>query len=155
MIDPKQFRLLIVLPALEKIGLWSEEAENLVMGTAAQESRLTYIKQLGKGPALGLFQMEPATHDDIWQNYLRYNLAWAANVRALAVTRNDRGFPTAGEMVWNMQYAAAMCRIHYRRQPGKLPTTVKGMAEYYKAFYNTPLGAATVQEFITNYALVA
>ena len=51
--------------------LVSQEAENLLMGTAAQESALgEYIRQLGNGPALGIFQMEPETFDDIVRNYL-------------------------------------------------------------------------------------
>jgi hypothetical protein len=76
MIDPRQFRALIVRPALESINLWSQQAEDLVMGTAAQESRLIYLRQLGNGPALGLFQMEPATHNDIWVNFLRWKPSW-------------------------------------------------------------------------------
>lgn len=57
----KQFRIEIVRPALVTIDLYSDAAENLVMGTAAQESHLDYVKQSGNGPALSLFQMEPAT----------------------------------------------------------------------------------------------
>ena len=70
--DAFQLRTEIVKPALEAIGYYSPAAEALIMGTAAQESHLKYVKQLGDGPALGLFQMEPATHDDIWANYLRF-----------------------------------------------------------------------------------
>lgn len=155
-LDAKQFRALIVRPALEAIGLWSQEAENLVCGTAAQESRLSYVKQIGTGPALGLFQMEPATHDDIWNNYLRYNLGWVAAVKRLAATDdgNPRGFPDASEMVWNLRYAAAMCRIHYRRQPGAIPFSLEGMAAYWKKYYNTVLGDGTPQQFIQNYSLI-
>ena len=72
-IDAEQLRKDIVRPAIEKIGLWSQEAEDLLIGTAAQESHLgTYLRQLGDGPALGIFQMEPATHNDIHENFLRY-----------------------------------------------------------------------------------
>lgn len=53
----------VVRPVLRVMSAWSQPAEDLVMGTAAQESRLTYLRQLGGGPALGLWQMEPATHD--------------------------------------------------------------------------------------------
>jgi hypothetical protein len=154
MVDAKQFRRLIVMPVLQEIGLWSQDAENLVMGTAAQESRLTYIKQLGNGPALGFFQMEPATHDDIWRHYLHYNKGWTENMLDLALTRKD-GIPRADEMVWNLRYAVAMCRIHYRRKPGAIPRTVEGMADYWKQYYNTPLGKGTAVEFIKHYALVA
>ena len=70
MLDADQFTRLIIRPALKIIGLDFRAAEELLLGTALQESRLTYLHQLGGGPALGLFQMEPGTHDDIWTNYL-------------------------------------------------------------------------------------
>ena len=70
--DKRQLRNLI-RRVLIGIGGYSEEAENLLMGTAAQESALgEYIRQLGNGPALGIFQMEPETFDDIVRNYLSY-----------------------------------------------------------------------------------
>lgn len=72
MMDKRQLRNLI-RRVLIGIGGYSEEAENLLMGTAAQESALgEYIRQLGNGPALGIFQMEPETFDDIVRNYLSY-----------------------------------------------------------------------------------
>src|SRR5260221_162978 len=54
----------------------------LLLGTALQESGLTYRVQLGGGPARGLFQMEPNTHDDIWDNFLKYRVPLATAVRA-------------------------------------------------------------------------
>ena len=154
MVDASQLREFIVRPALKEIGLWSLAAENLVMGTGAQESRLRYVKQIGGGPALGLFQMEPATHNDIWTNYLIWNQAWSGEVKRLAVTRDASGIPLASEMIWNLKYAAAMCRVFYRRKPGALPDTVEGMAAYWKRHWNTFLRKGTVAEFIKNYELV-
>ena len=72
MIDKTQLRTL-VKDVLTFLNLHSQAAEDLVMGTIAQESRMgTYIRQLGNGPALGISQMEPATHNDIWNNFLAY-----------------------------------------------------------------------------------
>ena len=54
MIDADHLRREIVAPALRHIGMWSEAAENLLLGTAAVESRMgTYLRQIG-GPALGM-----------------------------------------------------------------------------------------------------
>ena len=152
MLYAKHLRLLVVRPALQQINLWSQDAENLVMGTAAQESRLQYLHQLGNGPAKGLFQMEPATHNDIWDNYLKYHDDWADTLRTMTVT-GYMGTPDPNEMVWNLMYAAAMCRVFYRRKPGRLPYDVEGMAAYWKKFYNTHLGAGTEAQFIRNYNL--
>jgi len=64
-LNVKQFREFIVRPALQGVGLWSEGAEELIAGTAMVESNLTYVRQLGGGPAIGICQMEPATYIDL------------------------------------------------------------------------------------------
>ena len=71
-LDAKQLRELVIRPALMEIELWSEAAEELVLGTAIVESRLSFIKQLGSGPALGLWQIEPDTHRNSYDNFLEY-----------------------------------------------------------------------------------
>ena len=152
MIDISQFRELIIKPALTVIDAYSDAADELVLGTALQESRLQYIKQLGNGPALGVFQMEPATHDDIWENYLAYKDDLADAVKSLAAP-NGGAHPSANELIGNMWYAAAMCRIHYLRVSDPLPEAgdVPGQAAYWKEHYNTYLGAGTEEEYEENW----
>ena len=50
-LDAKQLRELVIRPALLEIELCSEAAEQPVFGTAIVESRLSFIKQFGTGPA--------------------------------------------------------------------------------------------------------
>ena len=75
--DARQFRECIIRPtlrALEPEIPHSLVAEELLMLTAAHESHLgTYLKQKG-GPALGIYQMEPATYRDLHENFLRFHL---------------------------------------------------------------------------------
>lgn len=147
-----QLRTLIVRPALEAVGLHSPAAENLVMGTAAQESRLNYVHQLGSGPAKGLWQVEPATYAD----YLRY-LSTRPTLRRLILKQvGYLTLPPVERVVSDLSLAAIMCRIHYRRVSAPLPDAndVDGMARYWKKYYNTHLGAGTVEQFVRNYALV-
>ena len=79
-----QFEDLIIQPTLEELGYATPNAIQLVTATALAESRLFYIHQLGR-PALGVFQMEPATHDDVWNNYLRYRPEIADKIDAMGV----------------------------------------------------------------------
>lgn len=142
--DKNQLRKL-VREILILIGLHSLEAENLVLGTIAQESHMgKYIEQI-KGPAKGICQMEPATHNDIWENFLRYKPVLANKIKALSVHQ------TADEMRWNLAYAIAMCRVFYFRKPAAIPFGIDAHAEYWKKHYNTHLGAGTVEEYISNY----
>lgn len=148
-----QFRRNIVRPALRAIGLHSVAAENLVMGTAAVESGLEYVRQLHNGPALSLFQIEPRTHDDIWENYLAYRRELAETLLA-AIAAGER--PPADRLIWDLRYSAIMCRIHYKRVPELLPDAddIWGMARYYKTFYNTVAGKAKEHDFVDSYRLV-
>ena len=151
-IDPKHLRELVIRPACEAIGLYSLAAEELLLGTACQESKCgTFLKQLGKGPALGIFQMEPATYKDIWANFLKMDSREALAGRAIEIV--GHAAHTAEHMIWNLRYAAAMARIHYYRVKDPLPKAgdIPAQAAYWKRFYNTPKGAGTVEEYLNNW----
>lgn len=149
--DARQLREYVVRPVLVRLNLWSLAAENLVVGTAVHESRLDYLKQLGRGPALGICQMEPATHDDIWQNYLAYHPGLASRVEQLIA---PWPVPRSSQLVSNLAYAVGMCRVHYRRVPTALPKAddTVGLGAYWKTHYNTHLGAGTIEQFVEAYS---
>lgn len=139
----------VIVPTLQHLNMDSPAARNLLLGTAAQESHMAkYIRQI-KGPALGIYQMEPATHDDIWDNYLAYRPTLVEKLEQLLCP----GFSKVDQLKWNLAYATAMARIHYRRVPAPLPPAddYKLLGVYWKAFYNTPEGKGTVIEFAHNY----
>lgn len=152
MLDPRQFLVFVIRPTLRHIGMEGLAAERLVLGTGIAESRLTYVDQVTRlndtrlGPALGLFQMEPATHDDIWNNWLVHRPNLMERLNALLAPHPDK----VTQLVCNLSYTVAMCRILYRRVPQPLPgaSDALGMAEYHKRFYNTYLGAARVEETV-------
>lgn len=139
----------VVRPALQHVGLWSENAERLVMGTAAQESGLEALHQIGGGPALGLWQMEPETHDDIWKNYLAFRQSLHARVAALLPPIPDIAVE---QLVGNLPYGAVMCRIKYLRDPAPLPdkNDIAGMAATWLRVYNGG-GKGTAEAFWKNY----
>lgn len=145
-----QLLSLVITPALQHIGAYSEAAAELVLGTGIQESHLKYLKQLNNGPAVGIFQMEPATYSDIKTNYLAYRHDLAAKIKELELPRFA---DNANEMIGNLYYAAAMCRVHYLRVFAALPVAgdLVGQATYWKAHYNTHHGKGTVEEYIENW----
>lgn len=139
-LDLAQVRTLWVGPALTAVGLWSKPAEDLVLGTGLVESGYSYLKQVGGGPALSPWQIEKATHDDIWANYLHFRPSLAGLV-------SHHG-STAADLVARPLYAAIICRLKYLRAPEKLPTTAEEMALYHKKYYNTQSGKASVERNI-------
>jgi hypothetical protein len=50
----------------------------------------------------------------------------------------------------NIAFAICMCRVHYRRVPKALPKLFDkpSFASYWKKYYNTKLGAGTIQKFL-------
>jgi len=145
----KHFLTSVIRPTLIQIGLHSKAAEELLLGTAIVESDLKHRRQLGGGPARGFFQMEPATHDDIWDNYLKYRNELAEKVGALVVPYRD-GL-TALEH--SDRYASAMARIHYLRVSEALPAAgdIKAMAKYWKKYYNTSAGKGKPEHFVAKW----
>ncbi|MBF0562335.1 MAG: hypothetical protein HQL37_09995 [Alphaproteobacteria bacterium] len=140
-----------IQPALQQLGLDLEPgartaAELLLLGTGLAESGYLRREQTGGGPALGYWQMEPFTHDDIWKTYLpaRHSLAQAlARIGGLAYPVTS--IPPASLLTHSNPYAAAMARIKYRRSPRSLPDAddFDGMGRMWVEVYNAG-GAATL-----------
>ncbi len=151
MMNRTQLRIMIV-EVLAALGspLISESAVNLLMGTAAQESRLgEFWFQKGGGPALGIFQMEPETEKSIWEDLLRYSPILSKKV--FSVTGVP--FPGALRLKYDLRYQIVMARLKYFWSPDPLPEAddIPGLAVYWKRVYNTIGGAGKESEFITNY----
>jgi hypothetical protein len=91
--------------------------------------------------------MEPATYTDCWANFLNFRPELAAAARQFQV-------PGAGaaQLVWNIAYSCAMARVRYIRAPDPLPAEddFEGLARYYKAAYNSTLGAAVVDDALVD-----
>lgn len=148
MIDAGHLLNKVIRPVLKNIGLWSDKAERLVLGTACKESDCgRWLTQLGDGPARGVYQMEPATHDDLWASYIDRR----PDLKQKILHWQIQTWRDADQMAGNIYYATAMCRVHYLRIKEALPDTLGGQARYWKQYYNTPLGAGTIDEYISKW----
>lgn len=139
----------LITEALKDIGLYSDDARELIMGTFAQESKFKYIRQIGGGPALGYGQMEPATFNDIVMSYLRYKPELMGKImKSCGIVNLEPVMLTD-----NKKLMVCMTRLHYLRVKEPLPSyrDVWAMGEYWKQYYNTPAGKGTVKEFVENY----
>lgn len=148
MFNQKQLRELIVRVTLKGLGMWNEYAEELMIGTVAAESKGgTYLVQQN-GPALGIFQMEPKTHDDIWQKWLPNHPAIAANLMSTCMISMK---PASGMMVNNLLYACAMARIEYfRNSVEPIPSKLEEQAAYWLKYYNCG-GEGTIEKYLEAY----
>jgi hypothetical protein len=156
MIDPGQFRHLVIGPALTRLAActvappWSRAAETLLLGTALQESSLTYLIQLGDTSGRGghgLYQDEPEDLDDLKVNFLGFR-----PVLAGAVNQFRRGGDDVRQLEFDMEWATIIARLHYFRSPQALPPEdAEAMAAFYKSDYNTILGAAEPAQVLENF----
>lgn len=195
--DKAQLRELIT-HVLKKYDLHSDNAVELLMLTAAVESNLGhYIKQVGGGPALGIFQCEPATLD--WtrekveqkrikcrQEYLllctKFGIVDIYPMLAIVKHRHGREIIDsrqyndqkkwkninedvdsfcdieykgwAERYIMNLEAQILSARLVYYFKTSKaIPNykDIKGLAEYWKKYYNSYLGAGTIEGAIEKY----
>lgn len=149
--NPGQLRKLIT-DVLITMDMYSKNAVELLMLTAAQESHCgEYIEQLN-GPALGIFQMEPNTYEDTFSNYLMYKPRLLNKVKDLFVLHDYVDIPDLN-LRGNLILQIAMARIYYMRFSEQLPdhNNVEAMAQYWKKYWNTPKGKGHVTEAKNNY----
>ena len=145
MINPEHLRGHVIRPVLELIGGRRDAAvEDLLLGTAAQESQLGFhLIQMG-GPACGIYQIEPKTEASIWANYLAYRPDLH---KAISALRSSSGL----DLVCNLAYQTAIARCVYFPVKEEIPDTVEGQAGYWKAYYNTAKGKGTIDEYLANF----
>lgn len=123
---------------LTKHDVFSVEAVELLMLTAAQESLLgTYLTQV-EGPALSIFQVEPKTYSDIYKRVL--NRRWPG-----------RFSPDPMSMIYDFDVSIMACRGKYLSIPIAIPKQLIPMAQYWKTYYNTALGSGRPGDAIRNY----
>lgn len=146
-----ELRLLVVRPTLKQLRAWSPGMEALLLGTAAQESELGFHLKQGSRHGMGIFQISPSTHRQIWDKYLINFPALASKVRGLASQRDFLQHPHA-ELATNLRYATAIAWLVYRAagvenvENSDLPRMAK---LWKKHFHHGP--SASLRDFVDSY----
>lgn len=145
MINPRQLERHVIYPVLQTLEYYSENAADFMLGIAAAESACgSKIVQDYDGPGLGIYQCEPATHDDI--------IRWATERRPELIKKLRTYVPQTvyAALPGNLYYATAICRLHWLRIPDPMPKAgdVQAQAALWKKYYNTVAGKGTEAEFI-------
>ena len=149
MFDITQFREDILTPALEGLQFREVELKELLVFTCAVESAGgTYVKQI-KGPALGIYQLEPNTFTDLWFNYI---LRKPDIVNLLSLNLGVHRLPDPIEIVTDLKLATAFCALLYKYRKASIKSTnPNDLWDVYKPLYNTEKGAATKDNSIAAY----
>ena len=109
-----------------------------------------YRTQVGGGPALSYFQMEPATLEDLYHNYLDYRPDLRSRLDAYLPSDMHR----IDALKNDDRYACAAARLQYARMPEALPNVADDMAlaAYAKRYWNTNAGKATPGQYLDDFA---
>lgn len=143
----KDIKKYVIDPALSQAG-WDDAASKLLIyGTGMVETGYNALMQFGapRNGGVGFFQEEPSDYNDliIW---LKNGFNRPMLDRVLSVC-NYQVLPDISAVVYNIAYAALICRMHYHRVRKPIPTDVTkadDFAAYHKEFYNSSEGKADV-----------
>jgi len=136
----------IIKWTLEYLDMYSDDAADLIFKTGMAESGYRALEGYGANPAIGFWQVEPATMYDTMENYVNYRKALKAKVYELGYDSNDAEM----RLMSNIALQVAFCRLKYRRDRYPLPKSgdVEAQAKYWKRVYNSEKGRGTVEHFI-------
>jgi hypothetical protein len=149
MFDITQFREDIVVPPLSALNIRSPHIVELLVFTCAVESAGgTYVKQV-KGPALGIYQIEPKTFTDLWTNYI---LRKPDIVNMLSLHFSINRIPQPEEVIHDLRLATICTALYYQyKRAIPIDSNIDTLWNLYKKYYNTDLGAAEEVQSIKAY----
>jgi len=147
-LDLAQLKSDIALPVALALGLGGDPIARAQMAVciAVCESNARELRQIG-GPALGICQMEPATHDDCWTNFLKFRTALGGVCLGYLPARfGGQAVGNAIALEESLAYSIAMASIRFYRSPVALPKAADayGMNAAWRLGYNTTLGKGAI-----------
>lgn len=134
MLNKNQLVQYIIEPTLKKMEMYSPEAVKLLLVTAAIESLCgTYVHQI-KGPALGIYQMEPETYHDVFKSVLAFSPKKTRRVKEIYQFDD---MPHEDELMGNINYATAIARVYYSRYAETIPScgSLRKLSDYYYRYW--------------------
>ncbi len=154
----KEFLRKEIFLTLKGTGLYTRDIHNLLLGTAASESDFGFLNKQVKGPAVGIFQMEPATHNDIWEHWIGQKPKLKKHVEATMW----KNVPKIVQLRYNLNYQIIMAAVHYHRINSVTKCLdhkkFKDQKDYkwwlawvHKKVYNTKLGKSTTTRYFEKY----
>lgn len=147
-----QLQELIVEPVMREIPHgYSEEAVTAFMMCVAHESKCgTYIKQIN-GPALGLPQIEPLTHNETWKHG---DSIWDNAYRIGLINHYEfesKLHPNPNRLLYDLRYNVFMFRQRMFMKKGAIPKDLHGISAYLKTHWNSVHGKAHYGSYYDDY----
>ncbi len=146
-------RELIIKPCLEALGDYSDIAENLLAGTAAQGSLLGQQYYCEQTQGLGIYRVTTKKHVETWDKYLIQFPDLASRVRGFASQQQFLKNPH-NELISNLSYATIIAWMIYRANgvdTSKTPE-VNNLAQLWATHFDNGTGCTRdIEDFIATY----
>tara|TARA_R110000744_G_scaffold105561_1_gene201724 strand:- start:1732 stop:2193 length:462 start_codon:yes stop_codon:yes gene_type:complete len=148
--NKKQLTELVIVPTLHEIpkGYSPEAVMAIQMIIAHESSGGEYLAQT-KGPALGIIQMEPFTHNQVW----KFGDSIQKNAELLKIVTPGLGVknvPSPNRLIYDLRYCVFMARQKLFMAPGAFPKDSGDMSRYLKVHWNGN-GKATATKYHYDY----
>ena len=152
----RELRQYVVRPTLKHLGMWSLTAENLLLGTAARESGLGFHLKPANTQSLGIYQISPKMHRNIWDRFLAQKSELSSQVRGLASQREFLSHPHH-ELATNLAYSTAIAWLVYSRANIRfesiLPNDIRALAKLWQKHFHSRC-PGTLESFVESYQLL-
>lgn len=116
-------------------------SENFIMEITAQETRFGAIPDYTETVGIGLTQFDPPGFDDVKQNSDEYFAlvldTWGVDFRKIEIEH----------LKYSPFLALLSARLKIKRVPAPIPSGEIDRFDYYKQYYNSMAGAATMSEY--------
>lgn len=119
LIQPQGLRAAVIRPTLHYLGIDSDDAEKLLLGTLLCLASLPPSRHPSSG--IGPFAISGELHTRLWDDHLAHQPDQASLLRGLASQRCFLRDPHA-ELGFNLAYATAMAWLIYETQGVRLGT---------------------------------
>ena len=149
----RELRELIIKPCLQVFNEDSETAENLLLGTAAQESLLGQHCFCQKTNGLGIYRITAEKHRELWDQYLVQFPELASLQRGMASQQQFLKNPH-NELITNLGYSTGMAWMIYRRAgiDFQKPLEFTSLAALWAAHFDNGTGATRhADDFVQTY----
>ncbi|QBQ71169.1 putative endolysin [Shewanella phage S0112] len=150
MINMYQLRDKVLIPTLKEMPKGAaDNSVSIILLLIAHESRGgTYLKQIGRGPGLGMIQMEPETYQDTWE----HGDSIRDNAMKMGIILSKNEVPPVSRLFWDLRFNIFMARQKLYMAPPALPQAedLHGQGRYLKKYWNGP-GKATPLDYVDAY----
>jgi hypothetical protein len=105
-----------------------------------------YLTQIGGGPALGWYQIEPPTAIDIMRHIRTDKLP--ESFQNLIKMCLDEGLLLEILLTHYLEFQTVIARLHLMRFREAIPVGVLEQGKYWKKYWNTNLGKGTIEKWL-------